>query len=165
MPRDQLDSSSRSALTTFLALTFGSSAIFWWLIISAGSLRAHGGLYVFALMWCPGLSALATRLVFQRNLRGQGWRLGAPRWLALAYVLPLLYATPAYGLVWLTKLGWVDLGGFKTGIVTFVLLGSIQSLLSATGEELGWRGFLVPALARSMSFGRVALISGAMWSR
>ncbi len=164
MPRDQLDSSSRSALTTFLALTFGSSAIFWWLIISAGSLRAHGGLYVFALMWCPGLSALATRLVFQRNLRGQGWRLGAPRWLALAYVLPLLYATPAYGLVWLTKLGWVDLGGFKTGIVTFVLLGSIQSLLSATGEELGWRGFLVPALARSMSFGRVALISGAIWA-
>jgi membrane protease YdiL (CAAX protease family) len=159
-----MDTDHRSALPTFLALTFGLSAVFWWLIISAGSLGAHGGLYVFALMWCPGVSALVTRLIFQRNLRGQGWGLGAPRWFGLAYVLPILYAVPAYGFVWLTKLGGVDLGRFKIGIVTFLVLGSLQSLLSATGEELGWRGFLVPTLARSMSFGRVAVISGAIWA-
>ena len=34
---------------TFLGLTFGLSAIFWALIISAGSLGVHGGAYVFAL--------------------------------------------------------------------------------------------------------------------
>jgi membrane protease YdiL (CAAX protease family) len=37
-------------------------------------------------------------------------------------------------------------------------------LLSATGEELGWRGFLVPTLARNMSFGRTAIVSGAIWA-
>jgi membrane protease YdiL (CAAX protease family) len=121
-------------------------------------------MYVLGLMWCPGLSALVTRLVFQRDLRGEGWRLGAPRWAALAYLLPLGYATAAYGLVWLAGLGGVDLGRFQTGVGTFVVLGSLQSLLSATGEELGWRGFLVPTLARSMSFGRVALLSGAIWA-
>src|SRR5690242_21303444 len=76
---------SRAGLTTFLVLTFGLSAIFYSLIIAAGSLGAHGGLYVFALMWSPGVSALITRLVFQHNVRGEGWRWGG-RWMALAYV-------------------------------------------------------------------------------
>jgi len=156
--------STGAKLATFLGLTFALSAVFWWLIIAAGSLGAHGGAYVFALMWCPGVSALATRLAFQGNVRGQGWRWGATRWAALAYVLPLGYATAAYGLVWLAGLGGADLGRFRIGVVTFLVLGSLQSLLSATGEELGWRGFLVPTLARTMSFGRTAVVSGAIWA-
>ena len=155
---------TRAELTTFLCLTFGLSAVFYGLIIAAGSLGARGGMYVFALMWCPGVSALITRLIFQHNVRGEGWRLGAPRWAALAYVLPLFYATAAYGLVWLTGLGGVDLSRFKTGVLTFFVVGSLQSLLSATGEELGWRGFLVPTLARTMSFGRTAVVSGVIWA-
>jgi membrane protease YdiL (CAAX protease family) len=156
--------STRAELATFLGLTFALSAVFWWLIIAAGSLAAHGGAYVFALMWCPGVSALATRLAFQRNMRGEGWRGFATRWSALAYVLPLGYATAAYGLVWLTGLGGVDLGRFRPGVAMFLVVGSLQSLLSATGEELGWRGFLVPTLARTSSFGRTALGSGAIWA-
>jgi len=155
---------TRAELATFLGLTFALSAVFWWLIIAAGSLAAHGGAYVFALMWCPGVSALATRLSFQGNVRGEGWRWGATRWAALAYVLPLGYATAAYGAVWLAGLGGVDLTRFRVGVATFVVVGSLQSLLSATGEELGWRGFLVPTLARTMSFGRTALLSGAIWA-
>jgi membrane protease YdiL (CAAX protease family) len=158
---------TRASLTTFLCLAFGLSAIFWTLIIGAGGLGAHGGLYVFALMWCPGVSALITRLIFQRNVRGEGWRLGGvagAKWAALAYVLPLGYATVAYGFVWLTRLGGVDLGRFKNGVAFFLVAGTLQSLLSATGEELGWRGFLVPTLARMTSFTRVALISGAIWA-
>jgi membrane protease YdiL (CAAX protease family) len=154
---------SRAALITFLALTFGLSAIWYSLIIAAGSLGARGGLYVFALMWSPGVSALVTRLIFQRNVRGEGWGWGG-RWMALAYVLPLGYAIIAYGFVWLTRLGGVDLSRFKIGIVTFLVVGTLQSLLSATGEELGWRGFLVPALAQRFSFTRVAVISGAIWA-
>jgi len=149
---------------TFLGLTFGLSGIFWALVISAGSLRVHGGIYVFALMWCPGVSALITRLIYQHNVRGEGWGLGHPRWLALAYAMPIVYATVVYGLVWLSGLGAVDLSRFKTLVVTFIVLGSLQSLVSATGEELGWRGFLVPALARKKSFSVTALISGATWA-
>ena len=155
---------TRAQLTTFLGLTFGLSAVLYGLIISAGSLGARGGMYVLALMWSPGVSALVTRFIFQRNLRGQGWRPGPVRWLALAYVLPLGYAGVAYCLVWLAGLGSVDLGRFRVSVATFLVVGSLQSLLSATGEELGWRGFLVPTLARSMSFTRTALVSGAIWA-
>jgi len=157
-------SDTRAPLATFLGLTFALSAVWWWLIVAAGSLDAHGGLYVLALMWSPGVSALATRLVFQRNVRGEGWRWGDTRWAALAYVLPLGYAVAAYGVVWATGLGGVDLGRFHTPVLVFLGLGTVQSLLSATGEELGWRGFLVPTLARTMPFGRVAVVSGAIWA-
>lgn len=160
------DQSTRAPLTTFLCLTFGLSAIWYTLIIRAGSLGAHGGLYVLALMWSPGTSALITRLVFQHNVRGEGWgwHRSTTRWAALAYVLPLGYAIVAYGFVWLTGLGHVDLGRFHTPVLLFVVAGMLQSLLSATGEELGWRGFLVPTLARTMSFGRLSLLSGAIWA-
>lgn len=158
------DHTTRPRLFTFLGLTLASSAVFWWLIISAGSLGAHGGIYVLALMWCPGASALVTRLVFQHNVRGEGWRWGDTRWELLAYVVPIGYATAAYGLVWLTRLGAVDFGRFRTPVLTFLVLGTLQSILSATGEELGWRGFLVPTLARTMSFERTALVSGVIWA-
>jgi len=32
------------------------------------------------------------------------------------------------------------------------------------GEEIGWRGFLVPEFARFMTFTQVAIISGLIWS-
>jgi len=158
--------SMRRELTVFLCLTFGLSAVFYTVIIRAGSLRGNGGLYVLALMWSPGVSALFTRLVFQRNVRGEGWswRRDTTRWAALAYVLPIAYATVAYGFVWLTHLGGVDLKRFTYGVPFFLVVGSIQSLVSATGEELGWRGFLVPTLSRMTSFGKTALISGAIWA-
>jgi len=157
-------SDGKKEVGTFLGLTFGLSAIFWALIISGGGLGARGGIYVFALMWCPGVSALVTRLIYQHNVLGEGWGLGQPRWLLLAYVLPIIYATVVYGLIWLSGLGGVDLTRFKTPVVTFLVLGTLQSVLSATGEELGWRGFLVPTLARTRSFKTVALISGATWA-
>lgn len=152
---------SRAALTTFLCLTFALSAVFWWLIIRSGG---HLGPYVFWLMWTPGTSALLTRFIFQRNLRGQGWVPGAPRWLALGYLLPVAYASIAYAVVWATGLGGVDVSRFHSPIATFVFLGTFRSVLSATGEELGWRGFLVPALLQRFSLTGTAMVSGTIWA-
>ncbi|HEX9084733.1 MAG TPA: CPBP family intramembrane glutamic endopeptidase [Gemmatimonadaceae bacterium] len=140
--------------------------MFWWLIISAGSVAAHGGLYVLLLMWCPAVSALSTRLVYQHNVRGEGWtwKKTTTRWAIIGYVIPLVYASVAYGSVWLTGLGRLDLGRFSGNALVFVVAGTLQNLLSTTGEELGWRGFLVPTLARTMSFGRTAFLSGIIWA-
>ena len=118
---------TRAALATFLCLTFASSAVLWWLIIAGGG---HGRSYVLYLMWCPGTSALLTRLIFQGNLRGQGWTPGALRWLALGYLLPVAYAGVAYAAVWVSGLGGVDLGRFQTPAATFVRLGSLRSIRS-----------------------------------
>jgi membrane protease YdiL (CAAX protease family) len=42
--------------------------------------------------------------------------------------------------------------------------GAARGLASALGEEIGWRGFLVPELSRKISFTGTALLSGAVWS-
>lgn len=39
----------------------------------------------------------------------------------------------------------------------------VAGAFTALGEEIGWRGFLVPELARRTTWHRVALISGVIW--
>lgn len=150
---------ARRKLWTYLVLTLAFSSVFYWLIIAAGSLSAG---YVLPLMWSPGVAALLTRLIHQRNLRGEGWGWGGTRWQLIAYLLPLGYAAVAYGAVWLFGLGGV--GSFPTNLMLFATVGMAQSCLSALGEELGWRGLLVPELAKLTGFTRTALISGAIWA-
>jgi membrane protease YdiL (CAAX protease family) len=42
-------------------------------------------------------------------------------------------------------------------------VGFLLAAFFALGEEIGWRGFLVPELAKIRSFTGVALLSGAIW--
>jgi membrane protease YdiL (CAAX protease family) len=52
-------------------------------------------------------------------------------------------------------------------MVYVLLMGSIgmaRSLSTALGEEIGWRGFLVPELYKTVGFTRTAVISGIVWS-
>jgi uncharacterized protein len=159
----------------FLVLTFALSSFFYWQIIAAGKMKM---LPVFGLMWCPGVAALIVRLVEQRNLRGIGWGWGATRWQALSFVLPPAMALAVYGLVWLT-----GIGGFSEEALTASLareigrtiplpvilallatVGFLPSAVTALGEEIGWRGLLVPELAKITSFTNTAWISGILWS-
>ncbi|MBK5186936.1 MAG: CPBP family intramembrane metalloprotease [Gemmatimonadaceae bacterium] len=164
MPTSPPTPKLKKELATFLVLTFALSSVFYYIIGSAGTLDLGGGRYVFMLMWCPGVSALVTRLIFQHDVRGEGWRWGEHRYALLAYALPIAYASVAYGTVWLTGLGAVDPSRFHSNVLRFLLLGMVLSVSSALGEELGWRGFLVPKLAEGYSFTRAAFTSGIIWS-
>ena len=155
----------------FLALTALFSALVYWRILAPGSTAGIGS--VVLLMWCPGVAALLTRLLTQCNLSGEGWGLGRLRALPLAYVLPLLYAGPVYLLAWLTGIGGFDAQGWSSasigadpllGIWLLISWGMVLSLFPAAGEELGWRGLLVPELAKLTGFRNTALISGAIWA-
>jgi membrane protease YdiL (CAAX protease family) len=42
--------------------------------------------------------------------------------------------------------------------------GVLFAGIFALGEEIGWRGFLVPELAHIRSFAGVAFLSGAIWA-
>lgn len=170
-----LPSPSWRRIAFFLVLTFALSSIFYWQIAATGKMKM---LPVLGLMWCPGVAAIVTRLVFQRNLRGMGWGWGATRWQALSYLLPPAACLVVYGLVWLTGIGGFSAGGLtaafsqETGgaipfgavLALLLTLGFLTGALFALGEETGWRGFLVPELARMTSFTRTALISGAVWA-
>jgi membrane protease YdiL (CAAX protease family) len=49
-------------------------------------------------------------------------------------------------------------------IISMATGGVVLNLSMTLGEEIGWRGFLVPELAKQMSFTRVSLVSGILWA-
>jgi uncharacterized protein len=168
-------------ILVFLLITFLLSGIFYFLIIKAGAL----GNFSIGLMWCPGIAGIATQLIFERSLRGLGWRFRPVKYQVLAYLTPLAYALAAYLVLWLTGLGRFDpqtaqnaisaqfgiSATLSTPVFTglyFLIIATVVvitgGLLPALGEEIGWRGLFVPELAKVTSFTNVSLISGAVWA-
>lgn len=162
----------KTKIVIFLCLTLALSAVSWVPLLRSGDLSMDGGLNVHLTMWCPGVAAVITRLITQRNLRGMGWSPRTGRLLGLAYVLPIIYATPVYVLTWAAGYGgfdparWVLLPGVPriVGLGVLMTAGVLGGLISAIGEEIGWRGLLVPELAKITRFRNTALVSGAVWA-
>ena len=101
-------------IITYLIIVFAVSSILYVLFNQNGGLEGVGELYVLPFMWAPAVAALITTFIFQRNMRGLGWGLGKPVYYLIAFLLPILYAGIAYGIVWLLGLGVVGtsaLGG------------------------------------------------------
>lgn len=70
---------AKKKVLTYLLLAFAPSAVFYYLIL-APSHGKLGNLLVLGLMWCPGVAALATRLIYQGDLGGIGWGWGRTRY-------------------------------------------------------------------------------------
>jgi membrane protease YdiL (CAAX protease family) len=108
---------------------------------------------------------------------GVGERLG----IVWSCLIPVLYSSVVYVFAWLTGLGRFSVVGFVGNLasqfglqhvliwitaveylVVTVALGTLVSCITALGEEIGWRGLLVPNLAKITTYSRVALISGVI---
>jgi membrane protease YdiL (CAAX protease family) len=163
----------RHRIVLFLILTSALSSIFYIQIAATGKMKM---LPVLGLMWCPGAAAMVVRALSQGNLQGMGWEWRDARLHFLSYLLPVVLGGLVYGLVWVTGIGGFAADGLALGkevgrplplpAVLFVLatLGMLHSMFFALGEEIGWRGFLVPELAKVTSFARTGWISGAAWA-
>jgi membrane protease YdiL (CAAX protease family) len=180
---DELKSRVWKKIGVFYSLTLLFSNVFNAFVLHAGRMDAGNLLYVTGAMWSPGLAALATKKIFGERIAELPWKWGGARYAWLGYLIPLAYALPIYLLVWLTPLGGFVEGDFvkRTAeqfgwsnfspaltLTLFVLitatLGLVGKTSRALGEEIGWRGFLVPELSKVVGFTRVGLISGLMWA-
>lgn len=168
-------STNLNKTTLFLILTLLLSAWPYAAIIRTGIVD---GLPVLALMWAPGLAALLTQYITTRSVAGLGWRLGKGRYLLTSLLIPLVACLVVYGLSWgvglipFTAAGLVDSVAGTSGqrlslplaLLMIVGIGLPMSLFSALGEELGWRGLLLPELVKRYSFTVSALLSGVIWA-
>jgi CAAX protease family protein len=182
--RTMNDSKARTwrKIGCFYGLTLLFSGIFDAFILHAGKLDAGNFIYVTGAMWSPGLAALATKRIFGESVRDLPWRWGNSTNVWLGYLIPIAYSLPVYVVVWLAGLGefnmsilpktaanfgWSNLPPALT-LTLFVLLtatlGMVGKTSRALGEEIGWRGFLVPELSKVVSFPMIGLISGVMWA-
>ena len=170
---------TRRETWTFLALLLLASGAFYALAFLVPDAPQQWGRYALGFMWCPGLAALVTTFAWNRTLRGLGWGLGRARHLLIAYGIALAACLIPYLVIW----AWLDAfegsqlvetvaregapaalrGPVGLAAVTLVAL-PLTGLISAAGEEIGWRGFLVPRLHALVGFTGTSLIVGLIWA-
>jgi len=98
-------------------------------------------------------------------------------------LIPLTYSALIYGAVWLSGLGgFYDPVFVKRLVESFGLgplppwaaiilyflftatLAVIRGTATVLGEEIGWRGYLVPEFAKTHSFLTTAAVTGLIWA-
>lgn len=156
---------------SFLILTFSFSSIYWYHIALLPAVPANATLlllFTLAAMWCPAMAAIITRLFYQRNLKGFGFGVGKPTWLVVGFLLPVAVGLLMFGTAWLFGIAPFNTGTaaaiFSVSFIPVFVYGIAFNLFAAAGEEIGWRGLLVPELSRTMGFTKLALLSSAIWT-
>ena len=112
---------------------------------------------------------ILTFTMFRRGSRRELWRgiglgrTGARSWGA-AFGVPILLCGGAFGIALLVGAGHLrslNIAGFTTGdFVVDTLLNFVVMLLVLMGEEIGWRGFMLPRVAELTTRRRAALVTG-----
>jgi CAAX protease family protein len=166
---------SRNPLVAFLALTFGISWVggFAW-IVAVSNWASLQGVFIRAyaptlvVVIGPGLAALviarltggkpAAREMMARMRPSPAywrWYLAVPAGAILATALAYLVASVPLRVLAGTLMG--------SGPVWLAAHFAAQLLLIGIGEELGWRGWLLPHLAGTRSLGSATLLTILVW--
>ena len=183
MELTQTKSQIKKSIFIYLLLTLFLSAIVWILTLHQGTGRIGGRIYGYGIMWCPALATYLTCKILKLDIKGLAWQWGKPKYQVWAYFVPLIYAAISYCIIWIMgwggfynkqfireaaqSLGWSNLPD-SVFIPLFFLVngvvGFFASMSTALGEEIGWRGFLVPQLSKISGFTSTSLISGFIWA-
>jgi hypothetical protein len=181
----------RKGILAYVLITFGITyAIELALILPGfradGVPQFFGQLIIAGVMWVPTLATLLTiKLVTHEPVHSLNLRFGPLRpYLIAALVIPAAYAL-IYGLTWLLSLGQPDwqmhalrslLNGagadasalpqpavfWPTLFVVSMFVAPFINSIFGLGEEIGWRGFLLPRLL-PLGKRRAYLLLGIIW--
>ena len=156
------------ALFLFLVAAFAT-------IIATAQMNVPSGAKLFFIPWSPfiadaakmwsvGFAGVITVFAVDHSLQDLGFRSCQPRYFLIAGAVPLIYSLAIYVPVWILGLGGFRGGEYFAGRLLLAPLHLPLSLFLAAGEEIGWRGVLVPNLARTSKFATTAFLPGAIWA-
>jgi len=157
-------SSKRLALSFVLVVLIISWSYEVFIIFNGGV--AHFGLIgLVILMWIPGLLAIVFRLALRLGFEDVRFILGRPRYYGYALLMPLALALVT-GMVCavfdIRKLALIEFHALREMMpITSIVLAF--GLFGALGEELGWRGFLLPKMIAG-DVPKPYLASGIVWA-
>lgn len=178
----------KKRLTLFIVLTFVITWIIFMLIPLRG-LTYGKGISIFIVasaMFVPALCNILTRLITKEgfgNMYLHPHFKGNLKHYLLVYFGPsalLLLSGAVYFLILpgsfdpeFTVLKGVAASSGKTGlsvqnmlliaVLTVVLIGPIVNIIPTLGEELGWRGYLLPKLRMLLSDRAALVVTGIIW--
>ena len=131
------------------------------------------------LMWIPAFSAIIASVVAIRERReklalksvitGLGIRKCRIRYILLAVLIPLIYLLIPYMIYWKTHPDNFGYTGVALHLVLkdclpMMVIGIFPNIISAMGEEIGWRGYMLPALTKRSNLVKALIISGLFWA-
>lgn len=167
-----LEKKTRSLIAV---LTFAAVALGWSWAVGFAGMQVKAGFPVLsaALMMLagfgPSLAGLAVVFAFSTRkgrrdwlARSLSWRIGW-RWFALAFAFPpavMLIAISVHILSGAQNPVSITADQIPLIILNFVLVLLIGGPL---GEELGWRGYMTPALRSRMGWRPASVIVGLVW--
>jgi membrane protease YdiL (CAAX protease family) len=178
---------ARRGLAIYLVLVIIGSGILEWMILTTGdSIEKHMGL-ITMLMWTPAVASLIARAVLREGIRDVSFRLGGKRGaraLVAAWLVPVAIGLIAYGIAWATGLvpfglsaetaaaaglGSVASLSAMSPVTRFLFflagsltIGTLFASLTATGEEIGWRGYMLTRLVDA-KIPKPLVVSGIIW--
>ena len=160
---------TNKSVTLFLVIVISVSAIFETIVIA---LRAMG-LAVF-LMWVPTIAAIIAGCISQKESNGKisfkkllqsiGFQKTSIKWILLSCLIPAVYIGIPYVLFWIAFPNSLDMS--KASVIQLVLMsvvGIFIGLITAIGEEIGWRGYLVPATLERVGIKKALIYTSIFW--
>ena len=183
VPPIRTSATGRAIIYTVVTCTLSWS----FLVAIKGGLQLPPWAFLFVMMWIPAVVSLAMRGAFREGCADAGLLAGRFRYWAWAYLCPLALATVAYATacalqqVHITpylkqqsmygpvpfRLTWWNADSAVAGLLfqrffVTATLGVAIGFIYGLGEEIGWRGYLLPKLVRG-GVKRPIFISGVIW--
>lgn len=162
----------KQRIIIYIAVTFVLTYAYEILFLPGALASAYSSLFVAAAMLFPAIGSLITRLITREGFKNMYIRpnlkvKGNLKIYAAAYFGPsflILLGVALYFAVFPGQFSPLSLDlSAGVNIIIAMIISPIVNIIFCFGEELGWRGYLVPKLAKSCSFIKTALISGVIW--
>ncbi|KNZ41284.1 CPBP family intramembrane glutamic endopeptidase [Acetobacterium bakii] len=176
-------------LVIFLGLAFGLTwAVEFALMANGGLSNPYAILVLTGVMLIPALCVVITRLITKEGFKNFGLKphfKGNIRYYLMAWFVPplliflgaLLYFLifPAnfdptmsvmaaqYQAQGLDATTQMMTGILISQLLIGLLVGPVLNIITTLGEEIGWRGYLLPKLMEMVSARKAILISGVIW--
>ncbi len=180
--------STGKRIIIFLLLTFALTYAFEIFVIGNMLHSPLAGLLISAVMFIPAIGVVLTRVITKEGFK-DAWILpnfkGHIRFYIAAWLLPaalIVVGGVLYFLIYPDKFDPnmgnmaqqfaavglnLDTDTLRITLIGQILLGILISpvlnIFTTTGEEWGWRGYLVPKLSEKLSIIPTVFISGVIW--
>ncbi|MFC3746583.1 type II CAAX prenyl endopeptidase Rce1 family protein [Paenibacillus sp. GCM10012306] len=137
-------------------------------------LALQSELFVLLLMWAPGLASIIARLVLREGIADISLKIGFKKLLKtlpMVLLFPVIIGFLGYGIAWTTGLvQFVAPDGtkgspevaFLVAVLMQMTVGTLIGLITSSGEELGWRGYMTTRLVDAR-IPRPLLVGGIIW--
>lgn len=158
---------ARKGLIIYFIVLIVLTAVSQYLLLSrVGPIAEHLGL-IYPVMWSPAIASIVARLALREGIRDVSFKLkGTFGWklLAIGWLFPVAVGLIAYGAAWITGLARFtsSMTGFLSSLGITLVLGTLIAVTTATGEEIGWRGYMLTRLFDA-KVPHPVLVSALIW--